>query len=129
MKSIVTNFSKSLTNIKYPNKFEGWHIEGMLKKSNQSFKFDVREILVCSIVLDDIMSRMVDGGINTAEGMLDFLKQVLDEINKAFGNIIELDINYNHADVGGAPICNKFTIVDRKGPKKTDPEKINITGP
>ena len=97
------------------------------KKSGKS-KFDVREILVCSIVLDDIMSRMVDGGIDTAQGMLDFLKQVLDEINKAFGNIIELDINYNHADVGGAPICNKFTIVDRKGPKKTDSEKINITG-
>tara|TARA_B100000029_G_scaffold226888_1_gene224655 strand:+ start:1027 stop:1362 length:336 start_codon:yes stop_codon:yes gene_type:complete len=44
LKSIVTNFAKSLTNIKYPNKFEGWHIEGMLKKSNQSFKFDVREM-------------------------------------------------------------------------------------
>ena len=44
MENILDNFSKSLENVKYPQTFEGWHVEGRLKKANQSFKFDVRHM-------------------------------------------------------------------------------------
>jgi hypothetical protein len=42
--TIVERFSKYLTQIKYPKKEDSWHIEGILINSNQSFKFDVRNM-------------------------------------------------------------------------------------
>jgi len=44
--SIITRFSKNcLIDFTYPNKYESWHVQGMLKnKSNQIFKFDVRDM-------------------------------------------------------------------------------------
>jgi len=39
-------FKKYLKKIKYPKKFEGWHLEGMLKgNSNNIFKFDLSNII------------------------------------------------------------------------------------
>jgi len=42
--TIVERFSKYLTQIKYPKNKEPWQIEGILINSNQSFKFDVRDM-------------------------------------------------------------------------------------
>lgn len=42
--TIIERFSKYLTQIKYPKNKESWQIEGILINSNQSFKFDVRDM-------------------------------------------------------------------------------------
>ena len=44
--STIEKFKNYLTDIKYPKKFEGWHIEGMLKSnSNRTYKFDVSNLV------------------------------------------------------------------------------------
>ena len=44
-RQIIQNFSNFLEEISYPSdKKLSWHIQGRLKKSNQIFKFDVRNM-------------------------------------------------------------------------------------
>jgi|TARA_R100001163_G_C5063018_1_gene200209 hypothetical protein len=44
-RQIIQNFSNFLEEISYPSDKElSWHIQGRLKKSNQIFKFDVRNM-------------------------------------------------------------------------------------
>lgn len=44
--SLKEKFKKYLKKIKYPKKFEGWHIKGMLKNnSNNVYKFDVSDLI------------------------------------------------------------------------------------
>jgi len=42
--SIISRFSKNLTNIEYPKEKTSWNIAGMLKGKNAFYRFDVREM-------------------------------------------------------------------------------------
>jgi len=46
--SILSRFSKNLTNIEYPLKKTSWNIAGVIKGSNAFYRFDVREMFQLS---------------------------------------------------------------------------------
>jgi|TARA_E500000178_G_scaffold264693_1_gene261902 ribosomal silencing factor RsfS len=58
--NIIDRFANNLTDIEYPKNNEGWNIKGIIKgHSNQTFKFDVRDMRKR---VDDLFQKRINTG-------------------------------------------------------------------